>query len=257
MARKKICITLTRPQPCRFDGRQLILQNELNLEPVKVLSDCLANFVSELESAAGCEVEKCSTTTLDLDEDHYYVCVVIDVEESGKFGEMEIQRFLTYLFDDGQASFFDSTTELPVIPQENEDIARSEAEKARASLAGTVLMDEVSVFLGEQQVCKVAGRIKKAAPKLLPIDSNPKIRRGSFSGYCRFERVVHFIDEGARKKSDVHYDPAYFNESVSRVSSDAFNRVEIVTQEMRVASGRVAVTLISINEIEKDSSSLF
>jgi len=115
MARKKIGITLTRPQPCRFDGRQLILQNELNLEPVKVLSDCLANFVSELESAAGCEVEKCSTTTLDLDEDHYYVCVVIDVEESGKFGEMEIQRFLTYLFDDGQASFFDSTTELPVI----------------------------------------------------------------------------------------------------------------------------------------------
>lgn len=124
MARKKICITLTRPQPCRFDGRLLILQNELNLEPVKVLSDCLANFVSELESAAGCEIEKCSTMTLDLDEDHYYVCVVIDVEESGKFGEMEIQRFLTYLFDDGQASFFDSTTELPVIPQENEDIAR-------------------------------------------------------------------------------------------------------------------------------------
>jgi hypothetical protein len=110
MARKKICITLTRPQPCRFDGKQLILQNELNLEPVKVLSDCLANFVSELESAAGGEVEKCSTTTLDLDEDHYYVCVVIDVEESKKFGEMEIQRFLTYLFDDGQASFFDSTT---------------------------------------------------------------------------------------------------------------------------------------------------
>jgi hypothetical protein len=95
MARKKICITLTRPQPCRFDGKQLILQNELNLEPVKVLSDCLANFVSELESAAGGEVEKCSTTTLDLDEDHYYVCVVIDVEESKKFGEMEIQRFLT------------------------------------------------------------------------------------------------------------------------------------------------------------------
>ena len=110
MARKKICITLTRPQPCRFDGKQLILQNELNLEPVKVLSDCLANFVSELEGAAGCEVEKCSRTTLDLDEDHYYVCVVIDVEESKKFGEMEIQRFLTYLFDDGQASFFDSTT---------------------------------------------------------------------------------------------------------------------------------------------------
>lgn len=133
----------------------------------------------------------------------------------------------------------------------------AEAEKARASLAGTVLMDEVSVFLGEQLVCKVAGRIKKAAPKLLPVDSNPKIRRGSFSGYCRFERVVHFIDEGARKKSDVHYDPAYFNESVSRISSDAFNRVEIVTQEMRVASGRVAVTLISINEIEKESSSLF
>jgi len=69
--------------------------------------------------------------------------------------------------------------------------------------------------------------------------------------------VVHFIDEGARKKTDVHYDPAYFNESVSRISSDVFNCIEIVTKEMRLASGRVAVTLISVKEIEKDSSSLF
>jgi hypothetical protein len=58
------------------------------------------------------------------------------MDESESCGELEIQKFFTYLFDGGQAGIFERATELSEIPPETEHIIREEAERAKTALGG-------------------------------------------------------------------------------------------------------------------------
>jgi len=257
MAKKQIVITLTNPQPCKFNGKDLEIKAELIPASLKAISECIRNFVGQLIDASDLEVASEPRIKLALDSDHYRGYVIIEMDESESCGELEIQKFFTYLFDGGQAGIFERATELSEIPPETEHIIREEAERAKTALGGTVLTEEASVFVGEKQICTVAGKIKRPPSKLPVINPVPQVRRGSISGFCRSERMIYFIEKDARKRVEFHYDPSRLHEVVSSVASNVFNHVEIVTQEFSAGNGKIALTLTSLKEIDKDPSSLF
>jgi hypothetical protein len=257
MAKKQVVITLTHPRPCRFNGKDLEIKSELMPPSLKAISECVRNFVGQLVDASDLEVASEPRIKLALDSDHYRGCVIIEIDESDRCSELEIQKFFTYLFDEGQAGIFERATESSEVQPETEHIIREEAERAKVALGGTVLMEEVSVFVGENQICTVAGKIRRPPSKLPVINPVPQVRRGSVSGFCRDERMIYFIEKDARRRSEFHYDPSHLHEVVSSIASNVFNHVEIVTQEFSAGNGKIAVTLTSLTEIEKDPSSLF
>ncbi len=257
MAKKQIVITLTHPLPCRFDGKDFEIQAELLPQSFKPMSECVRNFIGKLASTSEIEIASEPRIKLALHSDHYRGYVIVEIDESARYGELEIQRFFTYLFDEGQAGIFESTTESSQIEPETDNIIREEAERARVALGGMVLTEEASVFLGEKHICTVAGKIKRPPPKFPVINPAPQVRRGSISGFCRSERVIYFIEKDARRRVEFNYDPAYLHDLISRIASNFFNHVEIVTQESSTGSGKIAVSLTSVKEIEKDLFSLF
>ncbi len=257
MAKNQITITLTHPLPCRFDGRDLELKADLIPLSLKAISECVRNLVGRLLENTDLVVASEPRVKLSLDSDHYRGCVIIEINESGRCGELEIQKFFKYLFDERQAGIFEHATESSEMPPEAEQIIREVAEISKATLGGVTLMDEVSVFVGEKKICTVSGRVKRPASKLPAINPVPQVRCGSVSGFCRSERLIYFIEKDAKRRIELKYDPAHFHEVVSRISSNVFNYVEVVTQEILSGNGKVAVTLTSVKEIEKDPSLLF
>lgn len=106
MAKKQIVITLTNPQPCKFNGKDLEIKAELIPTSLKTMSECVRNFVGQLIDASGLEVASEPRIKLALDSDHYRGCVIIEMDESESCGELEIQKFFTYLFDGGAGRYF-------------------------------------------------------------------------------------------------------------------------------------------------------
>ncbi len=257
MAKKPVIVTLTNPRPCKFDGKDLEIQSELMPPSIKALSECLRNFIGQFTDTSNLEVASEPRIKLALDADHYRGYMIIEVDESARCSDLEIQKFFTYLFDERQAGIFEHANESSEIPPDIECIIREAAESSKSALGGTFLTEEVSVFVGEKKICTVAGKIKRPPPKLPEINRTPKVRRGSISGYCRAERVIYFIEKEARSRVEFNYDPTHLHEVISRISMNVLNWVEIVTQEFSAGNGKVAVTVMSAKEIDKDPSSLF
>mgnify|MGYP000193245453 CR=1 FL=1 len=257
MAKQQITITLTHPLPCRFDGKDLELKADLIPPSLKAMSECVRNLVGRLLENTDLEVASEPRIKLSLDFDHYRGCVIIEIDESEKCGELEIKNFFTFLFDEGQAGIFERATESSEMLPETEHIIREVAEISKAALGGVVLTDEASVFVGGKKICTVLGRVKRPVSKLPVINPVPQVRCGSVSGYCRSERLVYFVEKNAKRRIELKYDPARFHEVISRISSNVFNYVEVVAQEILSGNGKVAVTLMSVREIEKDPSLLF
>jgi hypothetical protein len=71
MAKKQIVITLTNPQPCKFNGKDLEIKAELIPASLKAISECIRNFVGQLIDASDLEVASEPRIKLALDSDHY------------------------------------------------------------------------------------------------------------------------------------------------------------------------------------------
>lgn len=257
MAKKEIVIALPHPLPCKFDGKALEVSNELIPPSIKEIAECLRNFLGQLQDTSDLEVPGEPRTKLALDADYYRGYVIVEFDSSASCGEVEIKKFLSYLFDRGQAGIFENRFESNEIPLKMECIIREEAERARSALGGTVLTEEVSVSLGENQIFMASGKIKRPPSKPPVIDPGQRIIIGSISGFCRSERLVYFIKNDEKRRSEYSYDPAHLHETVSRIALNVFNHVEIVVQEFSVGNGKIAITIVSVKEIEKDPSSLF
>lgn len=257
MAKKEIIITLPHPRPCRFDGSALEVQSELIPITVKEIAESLRNFVGQFLDTSSLEPPSEPRIKLALHTDHYRAYIIIEMDESTKCGEREIQKFLSYLFNDKQSGIFEDRIEQSEIPSETENIIREEAQRARVNLGGMALMEEATISVGEKQIFIATGKIKRPPAQPPAIDSTPRTMIGSISGYCSFERVIYFIKKNSKKRAGFNYDPTHLHETVSRVSSNVFNYVEIVIQEFSAGNGKVAVTVTAVNELEKDLSSLF
>lgn len=257
MAKKEIIITLPHPRPCRFDGMALEVQSELIPKTVKEIAESLRNFIGQFLDTSSLEAPSEPRIKLALYTDHYRAYIIIEIDESTKCGEREIQKFLSHLFNEEQAGIFESTLEQSEIPSETENIIREEAQRARVSLGGMALMEEATISVGEKQIFVAAGKIKRPPAQPLAIDPTPRAMTGSVSGYCRFERVIYFVKKDSKKRAVFNYDPTHLHETVSRIASNVFNYVEIVIQEFSAGNGKVAVTVTAVNELKKDPSSLF
>lgn len=257
MAKKKISITLTNPRPCKFNGRDLEVQVELMPAPIKVLSDLVRDLLGQLMvDSELCLIEE-PRVRFTLNADHYYGYILIEAEEAAEFCELGLPAFFSYLFEKEQAGIFDRPSESVSLPNETESIVRDKVEKARAMLGGTALAEEVSVCVDDKTICTVSGKIPRPSPKVPTINLAPKLRRGSISGFCTFERVVYFVEIESKARIGFSYDPAHLHESVLRVCRDIMNGVEIVTEERIAGNRRVVETVVSITVLEKDDSSLF
>ncbi len=257
MTKKKIIITLTNPRPCKFDGKDLEVRVELMPASIKALSDLVRDLLGQLMGDSEVSLIEEPRVRFTLNSDHYYGYVLIEVEELAEFCESGLLSFFSYLFEKDQAGIFDRPSDSVPISRETESIVRDKVEKARAMLGGTTVAEEVSVFVGDKSICRVSGKIPRPSLKMPTINPAPKSRRGNISGFCTSDRVVHFVENESKAPTGLYYDPAHFHQTVLHVCREIMNRVEIVTEERIAGNRRVVESIVSITELDKESSSLF
>jgi len=199
MARKEIIITLPHPRPCRFDGKALEIPSELIPEAIKEIAECLRNCVGQLLDTSSLEAPSEPRIKLSLNTDHYRAYIIFEIDESTKCGEREIQKYLSYLFDEEQSGIFEHSLEQYEISSETESIIREEAQRARVNLGGMTLMEEATISVGEKQIFIATGKIKRPPARPPAIDSTPRTLIGSISGYCRSEREIYFTQNDRKK----------------------------------------------------------
>lgn len=259
MAMKQIVVTVSGSRPCRFDGSVLQIRNDPSSLPPRLLADLLQGLIVRLcndEVLKSC-IEP--MVKMALHRDHYDISIVLEVDDATHDWAAIIRCYIDGIRGGDQIGFFeDSDNNLEVeIGGEVMSAINDASVAARQALGGTVLSEEVSVFVDGDPVGVLTGKIQKP-PKVIPVPRpNQILRVGMLSGYCTVSRLIHFFEEEGGKSMDVKYDPSMFHEQVNGICFDPYNRVQILTKEIVTGHKLLAEILVSIKILEKSQKNLF